>query len=61
MGIIIRPRGQMEDFQRALEDCRLHDLGFKVPKYTWNNGRPRRESTLERLDRVVAKMEWSDI
>lgn len=51
----------MEDFQCALKDCRLHDVGFKGPKYTWNNGRPRREYTLEMLDRVVGKMEWSDI
>lgn len=51
----------MEDFQDALEDCRLHDLGFKGPKYTWNNGRPRRDYTVERLDRAVANMEWSDV
>lgn len=51
----------MEDFQRALEDCRLHDLGFKGPKYTWSNGRHGRDYTLERLNKVVANVEWSAI
>ena len=30
------------------------DLGFRGPKYTWNNGRGDAEFTNERLDRVVA-------
>jgi exonuclease III len=59
-GIVIRPRWQMEDFQRGLEDARLHDLGFKGPKFTWNNGRPGREYTVERLDRAMANTEWRD-
>jgi hypothetical protein len=54
-GIVIRPKRQMNNFQRALEDARL---GFKGPKFTWNNGRPGREFTLERLDRAMANMEW---
>jgi exonuclease III len=60
-GVVIRPRWQMEDFQRGLEDARLHDLGFNGPKYTWNNGRPGRDYTVERLDRAVANTEWRDI
>jgi hypothetical protein len=48
----------MDDFKCVLEDARLHDLGFKGPKFTWNNGRPGKEYTLERLDRVVANLEW---
>ena len=47
----------MKDFQRVLEDARLHDIGFKGLKYTWNNSHPRREYIVERLDRVVANME----
>jgi hypothetical protein len=59
-GTVIHPRRQMNNFQRALEDARLHDLGFKGPKFTWNNGRSGREFTLERLDRAMANMEWCD-
>jgi hypothetical protein len=44
----------------GLADARLQDLGFMGPKYTWNNGRPGNEFTMERLDRAVANMEWSD-
>jgi endonuclease/exonuclease/phosphatase family metal-dependent hydrolase len=57
-GITTRPRWQMEDFQRVLEDARLHDIGSQGPKYTWNNGRTGRDFTVERLDRAMANMEW---
>jgi hypothetical protein len=29
----------LNDFQEALEDCQLCELGFSGPKYTWSNGR----------------------
>jgi exonuclease III len=48
----------MEDFQKAVEDCHLCDLGFKGPKYTWNNGREEDAFTKERLDRAVANSKW---
>jgi hypothetical protein len=48
-------------FQCALEDAQLHDLGYKGPKFTWNNGRQGKEYTLERLDRAVANLEWCDM
>jgi hypothetical protein len=48
----------MEDFQRALEDCCLSDLGFIGPNFTWTNGREGVASTQERLDRAVANSEW---
>jgi hypothetical protein len=35
----LRARSQMEDFQSSLADCRLMDLGFKGPKFTWCNKR----------------------
>lgn len=34
-----RRMSQMQDFRLALGDCKLSDLGFKGPKYTWCNGR----------------------
>ena len=60
-GASIHPRGQMEEFLYALEDAQLNDLGFKGPKFTWNNGRPERDHTIERLDKAVANLEWFDM
>lgn len=57
-GSTYRARGQMEDFQKVLEDCQLCDLGFIRPKYTWNNGREGDAFTKERLDRAIANSEW---
>jgi hypothetical protein len=34
-----RPRGQMEAFKQTLEDCYLYDLGYRGPRFTWNNNR----------------------
>jgi hypothetical protein len=34
-----KSRSQMEDFHNVLEHCELVDLGFRGPKFTWNNGR----------------------
>lgn len=59
--LITRPKGQTEEFKHALEDCSLHDLGYKGPRFTWNNGWTGEENILERLDRVVANMEWSEV
>lgn len=57
-GAATRARRHMVDFQEALEDCQLCDLGFKGPKFTWNNGRDGAAFMKERLDRVVANSEW---
>jgi hypothetical protein len=48
----------MFEFQEALEDCHLCDLGFKGPKYTWNNRREGTAFTKERLDRAIATSKW---
>ena len=53
-GAISKTMRQMEDFQKVLEDCGLSDLGFKGPKFTWNNGYLDAFFTEERLDRVAA-------
>jgi len=54
-----RSHSQNFDFQRALADCQLVDLGFHGPKYTWSNGRGGAALTRKRLDRAVANVEWS--
>jgi hypothetical protein len=56
-----RQRGVMENFQKTLEACGLSDLGYKEPKYTWNNGHEGAEFTKERLDRVVANGSWGEM
>jgi hypothetical protein len=56
-----RQMSLMENFQNILEDCGLSDLGFRGPKYTWNNGREGADFTKERLDRVVANRDWCNL
>ena len=56
-----RSSRQMRDFQLALEDCDLVDLGYRGLKYTWSNCREGYEFTKERLDRGVANSEWRDL
>ena len=51
---------QVNDFQAALEECELEDLGFRGYPYTWNNRRPGNANTRERLDRVVSTRSWRD-
>ncbi|XP_059428616.1 uncharacterized protein LOC132162400 [Corylus avellana] len=53
-----RHRGFMEDFQSTLTNCNLMDLGYRGPKFTWNNGRDGEAFVQERLDRVVANEGW---
>ena len=36
VGSSLKPRGQMAAFRETLE-CRLVDLGFNGPRFTWNN------------------------
>lgn len=47
-------------FWNCLQGCRLVDLGFKGPKYTWTNKRHRFRTQLifERLDSFVANDSW---
>lgn len=47
----------MRDFQLALDECDLANLGYRGPKYTWSNFREGDEFTKERLDKGVANNE----
>ena len=49
---------QMEDFQLALENCELTNLGFTRHKFTWTNRRTGSTHTKQQLDRVVADKDW---
>lgn len=55
-----RQRGLMKNFQNTLEVCGLSKLGYKGPKYTWNNEKVGADFTKERLDCVVANRGWCD-
>jgi len=48
----------MREFQFALEDSQLMDLGFKGPIFTCTIGTQGDELTLERWDRAIANAEW---
>jgi hypothetical protein len=61
MGGNERNRSQMEEFQKNLEECKLTDLRFYGPKYTWRNYREREDFIKERLDKGVANQVWRDM
>ncbi|KAK8305267.1 hypothetical protein V6Z12_D03G050500 [Gossypium hirsutum] len=42
-------------FQKFMFDFALKDIGFIGPRFTWKHG-----VKLERLDRMVCNMEWSE-
>jgi hypothetical protein len=49
----------MEASRRALEDAQLSDLGFVGDPFTWRNNWHVADGYIwERLDRVVANVEW---
>jgi hypothetical protein len=50
----------MQDFRNTIEICRLYDLGFSGPKFTWSNKRYDLFFMQERLDRVLANSAWID-
>ena len=49
-----RPQCYMQDFQTAIEDFNLGDMGFIGDPFTWHRGRIR-----ERLDRGSINDEWA--
>ena len=50
----------MEDFQVALENCELIDLGFIGHKFTWKNRWPGSAHTKQRLDRATTNRGWTE-
>ncbi|XP_019183755.1 PREDICTED: uncharacterized protein LOC109178674 [Ipomoea nil] len=60
-GIHSHPSALIEGFNDALYDCDLVDLGMTGAKFTWEKGRGTEDWVEERLDRVVATMDWMEI
>ncbi|KAG8499292.1 hypothetical protein CXB51_005801 [Gossypium anomalum] len=57
-GGLPREENRMEAFQKALEDCQLHDIGFSRRWFTWKRGNLPETNIQERLDRGVANTTW---
>ena len=49
---------QMRDFQEIVEYYQLQDLGFTIPRFTWQNRRDEDSFTQERLDRAFDNTNW---
>lgn len=56
-----RNEKNMENFRKVLADCNLMDLGFKGPKWTYDNKKMGMDNVKARIDRGVADQEWSSI
>ena len=48
-------------FQECLDTCRLIDIGFSGPHFTWSNHRPLTDLIQERINRIFANAEWNKI
>ncbi|XP_026452220.1 uncharacterized protein LOC113352636 [Papaver somniferum] len=49
---------QLTELRDVMDNCRLIDLGFSGPKFTWNNKRVGAANIKERLDRAVSNSSW---
>ena len=45
--------------QDCLNTCRIIDIGFSGPRYTWSNHRPMSHLVQERLDKVFVNANWN--
>lgn len=57
-GATVRRESQMLGFREVLEGYGLSDLGFIGPRFTWCNNRDDGYFIRERLDQVVANLDW---
>ncbi|XP_019173393.1 PREDICTED: uncharacterized protein LOC109168968 [Ipomoea nil] len=57
-GRLPHPVGLIEGFAKALDDCGLMTLPMIGYPYTWERGKGTARWVEERLDRVVANMDW---
>lgn len=48
-------------FQECMDTCRLIDIDFSKPHFTWSNHRPLTDLIQERIDRVFLNVKWNSI
>lgn len=48
-------------FQDFLNYCRMIDLGFSGPEFTWSNNQPLTHLIQERIDRVFVNPTWNEL
>lgn len=53
--------GRAMHFQECLDNCRMMDIGFFGPRYTWSNHRPLSNLVQEWIDRVFVNSMWNDL
>lgn len=56
-----RNERNMANFREVLSDCNLVDLGFKGPRWTYDNKQEGLDNVKARLDRGVADPEWNSL
>ncbi|XP_019197363.1 PREDICTED: uncharacterized protein LOC109191234 [Ipomoea nil] len=60
-GLHSHPSALIEGFNDVLEDCGLADLGMLGGRFTWVKGRGTESWVEERLDRVMATVDWLEL
>ena len=55
-----KPLQQMMNFMETIDYCRLKNIGFMVPCFTWLYQRRDGTQILKRLDRALATNEWTN-
>ena len=62
LGGLLVNRTRMSAFRNCMDNCRLIDLAFHGPRYTWTNKSPCWHTTIrERLDRGLGNAEWATL
>ena len=48
-------------FKECLDTCKMVDIGFSGPRYTWSNHRPLAHLVQEQINRVFFNAEWNGL
>ena len=60
-GLSINPT-RIRAFREYIDICKLMDLGFQGPKFTWTNKHPNWHNNIkERLDRSLINAKWKSL
>ncbi|XP_074290774.1 uncharacterized protein LOC141617477 [Silene latifolia] len=56
-----RAQWQMNNFQEAVSDCGLKDIGWEGYQFTWDNGQAGEANRQSMIDRAMRTTSWLDI